>query len=152
MVSKRILSELEQVLNGEPWHGSSVNNIIAHVDQKKVHDKGRGPHNIADVLLHMIAWTEETTERLKGKFASDPARGDWPDPSSYPWTQLVDMFNEANEHLNNCIVSMNDDLLVRMVNDDRYPELAENITYEQLIKRIIQHHIYHSAQIAILNK
>lgn len=152
MKAHKLNKELEEVLSGTPWYGSSVNRLIEKVSAEKVHDKSRGPHSIADILIHMIAWTEETTERLKGKFASDPLRGDWPDGSAYAWDELVGMFTSANELLKAAIVNMDEEILSRDVKDDRYPEAAEKGSYEDLIKGIIQHHIYHSGQIAILNK
>ncbi len=152
MIASKLVKELNEVLSGEPWYGSAVIKLIKQVDSKKVHDKSRGPHSIADILMHMIAWTEETTERLKGKFASNPVRGDWPDPAENTWPELVALFVATNEHLIDVIVKIDEDMFTKAVKDDRYPELAEKGTYEELIKGIIQHHIYHSAQIAILNK
>ncbi|MEJ7694876.1 DinB family protein [Daejeonella sp.] len=152
MIASDLAKELHETLSGQPWYGSPVITIMNNVGLEKVHDKSRGPHSIADIIMHMIAWTEETTERMKGKFASNPGRGDWPDPDQKSWSELVDLFISANEHLKATIVKMDDDMLAKEVNDDRYPEIAEKGSYEELVKGIIQHHIYHSAQIAILNK
>lgn len=152
MISIRLARELDKILTGEPWYGSPVISLIKSVDRDKVHDKSRGPHSIADILLHMTAWTEETTARLKGKFASNPARGNWPDPGEQSWPELVGLFVLANEHLKDTIVKMDEDMFAQEVNDGRYPEIAEKGSYEELVRGIIQHHIYHSAQIALLNK
>ena len=113
MIASKLIKELNEVLSGEPWYGSSVIKLMKQVDPEKVHDKSRGPHSIADFLMHMIAWTEETTERLKGKFASDPARGDWPDPTDISWDELVDLFVSSNEHLKDTIVKMDEDMFAK---------------------------------------
>ncbi|MES3019342.1 MAG: DinB family protein [Bacteroidota bacterium] len=152
MIANKLVTELHATLYGEPWYGSPVVKLIKDVDPGRTHDKSRGPHSIADILMHMIAWTEETTERLKGKFASDPARGDWPGADQMTWQDMVELFISANEHLKDTVVKMDEDMFAKEVNDDRYPEIAEKGSYEELIKGIIQHHIYHSAQIALLNK
>jgi uncharacterized damage-inducible protein DinB len=152
MIASKLVKELNEVLSGEPWYGSPVSRLLEQVDLSKVHDWSRGPHSIADVLMHMIAWTEETNERLKGKFASEPERGDWPDPAGFSWIELIGMFLLSNEHLKVTIVEMDEDMFDKAVNDDRYPEIAEKGTYIELIRGIIQHHIYHSGQIAIMNK
>lgn len=152
MNANQLISELNNILSGRPWHGNPVMKLIENVNAENAHEKPYGPHSSADILLHMIAWTEETTERLKGKFASNPSRGDWPDPSEYSWPELVSMFNSANEHLKDAIVKMDVNELDAIVNDDREQDLAERIPYKELIRGIIHHHIYHSAQIALLNK
>lgn len=152
MKSDMLVGELDEVLTGTPWYGSPVIKLIDQVEPDKVHDRSCGPHSIADILIHMIAWTEETTKRLRGEFASEPLRGDWPNPQEYSWGELVQMFKTSNELLKAEIVRMDDDMFTKTVNDDRSPVAAEKGTYEDLIKGIIQHHIYHSAQIAILSK
>ncbi len=152
MIANKLVTELHETLYGEPWYGSSAVKLIKDVDPGRTHDKSCGPHSIADILMHMIAWTEEATERLKGKFASDPTRGDWPGAGQMTWQDMVELFISANEHLKDTIVRMDEDMFAKEVNDDRYPEIAEKGSYEELTKGIIQHHIYHSAQIALLNK
>ncbi|SKB94645.1 DinB family protein [Daejeonella lutea] len=152
MISSKLEKALHETLSGQPWYGMAVYSLLERVDPANVHDKSRGPHSIADILMHMTAWTEEATERLKGKFASNPARGDWPDPGSRSWAELVELFASANEHLKESIVKMDEDMFIKEVNDDRYPEIAEKGTHQELVEGIIQHHIYHSAQIALLNK
>ena len=152
MLASKLIKEIDEVLTGIPWYGSQVVKIIEQVDQKWIHEKKGGPHSIADILLHMIAWTEETNERLKGKVASDPARGDWPDPSEHSWVELIGLFMLSNDHLKNTIVKMDDKLLSEQVNDNRKVNFVESENYIGLIRGIIQHNIYHSAQIALLNK
>ena len=58
-------------------------------------------------------------------FASNPARGDWPDPKDLSWDELVALFITTNEHLTDTIVKMDEDMFAKDVNDDRYPEAAE---------------------------
>lgn len=152
MKSTKLAKELVETLSGQPWYGSPVITLLENVDPAKIHNKSSGPHTIADILMHMIAWTEEAAERLKGKCASDPARGDWPDPESRSFKELKGLFISANEHLKDTIVRMGEEMFGQQVNDDRYPEITEKGTNEELIQGIIQHHIYHSAQIALLNK
>jgi uncharacterized damage-inducible protein DinB len=152
MTAHKLIKELDTALSGKPWYGSSVVKLIEQVDPEKVQLRPSGPHSSSDILLHMIAWTEETTERLNGKFAADPARDDWPDSSGFTWTELTRMFLLSNEQLKDTIVKMDESRFFKIVNDDRDPEEAELITYKELIRGLIQHHIYHSAQIALLNK
>lgn len=152
MTTRELSNDLEQVLSGDPWYGAPVSIIIEQVDPEMVLIRKGDSNNIAQILLHMIAWTEETNERLKGKFASDPARGDWSDPAEYTWIELIGLFLLANERLQDTIVKMEERLLKEPIHDKRVSALGTVVSHEALIKGLIQHHIYHSAQIALLNK
>ena len=152
MTAQKLIHELDNTLSGQPWYGSPVLKLIEKVNPENAHTRSCGPHSSADILLHMIAWTEETNDRLKGKYASDPARGDWPDPAHHTWIELNGLFVLCNKHLKDTVVKMDGAAFSQIVNDDREDGLAERITYEELIRGIIQHHVYHSAQIALLNK
>jgi len=36
------------------------------------------------------------------------------------------------------------------MNEDRSPELGTGVSFEELVRGLIQHHIYHSGQISLL--
>jgi uncharacterized damage-inducible protein DinB len=38
------------------------------------------------------------------------------------------------------------------IKDERNREMGTGVSYEELINGLIQHHIYHSGQIALLNR
>ena len=145
-----LIKELQLVISGDPWYGSSVVRILEAVDPQTVMIRNDRSHTIAEILLHMISWTEETQARLTGKPASEPLRGDWPDPAQYTWIELIGLFLLANEHLQNTIVKMEERLLEEPIHDKRVPALGTGVSYEALIKGLIQHHIYHSGQISLL--
>ncbi|MFA6946391.1 MAG: DinB family protein [Pedobacter sp.] len=145
-----LVKELEQVISGDPWYGSPLSKILEGVDPHVVFFRIGNSHSIAEILLHMIAWTEETQSRLAGNEASQPLRGDWPETDSYSWLELIGLFLLANEHLIHLINQMDEQLLSEPVRDMRNPALGTGVNYEELIRGLIKHHIYHSGQIAIL--
>ncbi len=151
MKQAELTRELEQIVSGDPWHGSSVTRILEAMDPRLVFIRIGNSHTIAEILLHMIAWTEETQARLAGKPASQPLRGDWPDPAVYTWTELKGLFRLSSEHLLDTIVNLDERSLKEPLIDTRDPALGAGVNKEALIRGLIQHHIYHSGQIALLN-
>lgn len=150
MKSSDLIKELEQVVSGDPWYGSSISKILETVDPSIAFLRIGNSHSIAEILLHMIAWTEETQSRLEGNEASQPFRGDWPDTESYSWLELIGLFLLANEHLVHRIAQMGEPSFSEQVIDIRDPAMGTGVNNEELIRGLIQHHVYHSGQIALL--
>jgi len=79
--SARLKHQLQTILSGKAWFGTPIYSIIDAVSFEAAYEKAEGAsHNIAAIVLHMLAWTEECLKRLEGKKASAPSRGDWPIP------------------------------------------------------------------------
>src|ERR1700744_6595396 len=77
--SEKLQSELQNVLSGDPWYGNAVYTIIEPGTFEAAFEKPAGAaHNIAEIVLHMLAWTEEVMDRMNGITAGIPSIGDWP--------------------------------------------------------------------------
>lgn len=154
--SEKLQHELQNVLSGDPWYGSAVYPIIGKVTFEAAYEKPQGSvHSIAGIVLHMLAWTEEVLDRLNGKEASLPLSGDWPDtgaPEEQKWQNYVNDLKLVNVNLLGTIQNFPEEQWTRLVNDKREHALGAGVTYEELVNGLIQHHIYHSAQIAILKR
>lgn len=103
----------------------------------------------------MLAWTEEVLDRLNGKEASLPLSGDWPDtgaPEEQKWQNYVNDLKLVNVNLLGAIQNFPEEKWTELINDKREPALGTGVTYKELVNGLIQHHVYHSAQIAILNR
>jgi uncharacterized damage-inducible protein DinB len=150
--SEQIKQNLEQVLWGEPWYGQPVYTIIDQVSFEAAYEKPPGSvHNIAGIVLHMLAWTEEVLDRLNGMAASIPSSGDWPDPGKpdeQKWQNYVNDLKLVNVNLLGAIQNFPEEKWDELINDTR--ESAPTTTYEHLIVGFIQHQIYHAGQIALL--
>jgi uncharacterized damage-inducible protein DinB len=106
-------------------------------------------------MLHMIGWTMEVTERMHGKTATDPAGGDWPDPGQpdeHKWQTMISDLKLANTTLSGVIQNFDNDKWQQPISDYRNSTLGIGVTYEEMVEGLIQHHIYHSGQIALLNR
>ena len=154
-LSEQLKEELEKVLYGNPWYGANVYDIIDNVSFEAAYEKPPGSvHNIAGIVLHMLSWTEEAMDRLNGLNAQLPSSGDWPDPGTpdeQKWQNYVDDLKLVNVNLIGIIQNFPEEKWTEPIIDENNRE-GGPVTYEEMINGLIQHHIYHSGQIALLNR
>lgn len=148
-----LIDELQKAYTGDAWHGSNIINILSNVDPTKVFTHPiPNAHSIAEIALHLTAWTEEVDNRLQGEAAKEPSRGDWPVPkdhSATEWELMVNDFKKANDRL---VATLSEiDLSIKII-DERNPSMGTGVDRAQLINGLIQHHAYHAGQIALLSK
>ena len=153
-VSEDLQQTLQQVLSGNPWYGLPVYSIIDKASFEAAFEKPQGVvHNIAGIVLHMLSWTEEVIDRLNGMDAQQPSSGDWPDPGipdEQKWHNYVSDFKLVNLNLLRLIENFPEENWCSLVKGT--VENDPGTTYEALVMGLIQHHIYHAAQIALLNR
>jgi len=154
--AEQLQNKLTAILHGEPWYGPGVFDILARTTFEAAYEKPPGSvHNIAEIVLHMLNWTTEVTERMQGKQAGEPTGGDWPDPGApdeHKWKGMVNDLKLANVNLSGGIQNFPEDRWDQPTNDYRYSADGKGDSFRDLIEGIIQHHIYHSGQIALLNR
>jgi len=154
--AEKLTARFTQILSGDPWYGSNVYDILARISFEAAYEKPPGAiHNIAEIVLHMIAWTEEVMDRMNGMSAGIPTSGDWPQtgaPDEQKWQNYVNDLKLVNVNLMGIIQKFPLEQWNDLTNDERNRELGTGVTYEALIEGLIQHHIYHSGQLSILNR
>jgi uncharacterized damage-inducible protein DinB len=154
--SQKLNASLQSILNGDPWYGPNTYSIIDGISFEAACETPPGSvHNIAGILLHMLGWTHETTERMRGQTAGEPIGGDWPDPGKpdeQKWQRLKDDFKLANVVLSGVISNFPKDRWEAPINDARNSEAGTGVTYLALIEGLTEHHVYHSGQLALLNR
>ncbi|QPH38857.1 DinB family protein [Pedobacter endophyticus] len=151
-----ITNEIKKGFNGDAWHGNHVMQTLNNVKPENAFEHYvPNAHSIAEIALHLTAWTEEVTSRIMGNQAAEPAMGDWPIPEAktpQAWEKIIFNFKLANEELiRHCELvkpnEWNDD-----VNMERNRALGTGVTKIELLNGLVQHHAYHSGQIALLSK
>ena len=153
---ERLRRELMATLNGDPWYGSAVLNILDGIDanQAAAHPI-HGTHSIWELVLHMTAWAYETKRRLEGGPHRTPAEGDWPKVHSTTreaWADALMRLQRAHEDLARTVEAAEDADLSRQIGGAQVDALGNPVTYYQTIVGILQHDTYHAGQIAILKK
>ena len=148
-----IITMLQTTLNGEPWFGRSVFSILKEINPVTVYEKpgvaGTG-HSIAELLYHMIVWSEFTLKRIEKSQEYDEkwfSQNDWRtlDPAVHTWQKGIAMFRDVNEQIVRLLQSSDDFLLNEKVDFREY-------NFRFLLHGIVQHHIYHLGQIAYIKK
>ena len=152
-ITEQLEQELNKVLSGQPWYGSPIYDILGQVTFETAYEKpAKGVHSIAQIILHMLSWTEEVMDRMNGMTASTPSSGDWPDPGApdeQKWQLWVEDLKLVNVNLIKIIRDFLDEQWDDKIDDKRG---YEPTTYEELIHGFFQHQIYHAGQIALLVK
>lgn len=151
-ISQNLQQELEKTFSGQPWYGTPIYDILAKLTFETAYEKpGGGAHNIAEIMLHMLSWTEEVIDRLNEKPASLPLSGNWPhpgEPDETKWKTWIDDLKLVNVNLVKTIQDFPEEHWQEPIIDERENEPAT--TYEELVYGFIQHQIYHAGQIALL--
>ena len=153
-ISQTLQQEVEKTFSGQPWYGSPIYNILAEVTFETAYEKpGGGAHNIAEIILHLLSWTEEVIDRLNEKPASLPLSGNWPHPGTpdeTKWKIWIEDLKLVNVNLIKTIQDFPEERWKEPIIDERDNEPVT--TYEELVYGFIQHQIYHAGQIALLIK
>lgn len=151
-----LVDELKKAYEGDPWHGNNVMFLLLAADPLQVFKHPiPNAHSIAELALHLTAWTEEVIDRINGEGAKEPNRGDWPEPVAYSaaeWELIVNDFKKANEKLIQLVEDLNLSSWSNLIKDERNRELGTGVTNAQLLNGLIQHYAYHAGQIALLSK
>lgn len=151
---EKLEQELDKILSGQPWYGRSIYDILADVSFEAAFERPiANAHSIAEILLHMLAWTEEVMDRLNGMSANVPVSGDWPEtgaPDEEKWKRWVSDYKLVNVNLAVIIRDFADEKWCFPIIDERGTEPV--VTHEEIVHGSIQHQIYHGGQIALLSK
>ena len=145
----RIADQLRRAVEGEAWHGPSVLETLSGVDARTAAARPiGGAHSIWEILHHITAWTRAVLRRLNGQAVKLEGADDWPpviDTSDAAWQSGIASFRAAQQDLLAKLNSISDDQLDRQVPGKEYSNYF-------LLHGVIQHHLYHAGQIAILKK
>jgi uncharacterized damage-inducible protein DinB len=148
--------DLEQVYDGDPWHGSPITAVLKGVDANTAARRTiPQSHTIWELVLHMTGWTREVASRARGNNAGNPPE-DWPSQpaefSEADWRAAQDDLRDAHQDLIRAVEDLKPADLVRMVGDQRDPAEGTGKTIGSHLRGLLQHHTYHLGQIALLKR
>jgi uncharacterized damage-inducible protein DinB len=155
-VRANLSQKLLTVWNGEPWYGSSSSAILKGVTAAEaLAHPLPGAQSIWETLLHITAWTEETTSRMNGAESKAPARGDWPAVKGSTQDEWIaaqtDLLN-ARKALLAAIEKSHEESMFLQVPKKDDPMHANGATRADTVSGLADHDVYHLGQIAILKK
>lgn len=143
-----IITNLESVLNGQPWYGEAVMPMLRKIHPAVVYINPEKSHAAIEIVYHMITWAEFTLSRVQKKQNYDlktAEQMDWRtiDPKIHTWEKGLNEFEQLHQQLVAALQTMDDSFLSEMVDYREY-------NFRFLLNGLIQHNIYHLGQIAFL--
>jgi uncharacterized damage-inducible protein DinB len=146
---ERIADQLRRSMDGDAWHGPALRELLKDVPPATAARKpARSAHSIWEILLHVTAWTDAVRRRLLG----DPSRltpeEDWPavgNPTAAAWIAARDRLEQAHRRLLEEIANVPLDRLDQ-------PIVPGASSVYVTLHGLVQHHLYHAGQIALLKK
>jgi uncharacterized damage-inducible protein DinB len=146
-----IIKNLQNVLNGTPWFGRPVYSILNEIHPVMVYTRpGGNSHSLIELLYHIITWADFTVKRLKNEPENDMQafeQLDWRliDPHIHTWANALEEFRTAHGEILELLRNKDDEFLKVKVDYRDY-------NFRFLLNGLIQHDIYHLAQIAYVKK
>lgn len=147
---EQLVNRYDQTLNGDAWYGDPIWKILQGINAKcAAAQLLPGTHNIWQLVMHMEFW-----ERIAARRFSGPVSPDEKDPGNFPatpapndaaWQQTLESFRASNRDFRQAISLLDSNSL-----DKNTPGSQRSFRYE--LVGVIEHHIYHAGQIAMLKK
>jgi uncharacterized damage-inducible protein DinB len=149
----RIIDQYRRAFDGQAWHGPSLMAILDGVTaaQANAHPIP-GAHSIWELVLHIKAWENACSRRLKGDRAQLSDEEDWNTITDFgedAWSNAKEQLVASHNELLESIAVLDESRLDVPIIDD--PEVPFSSIYVTLHGGV-QHDLYHAGQIAILKK
>jgi len=146
---ERIADQLRRAVEGEAWHGPSLNETLAPVTAQAAAARPiSGGHTPWEIALHIGAWMSAVRRRLGGAAVELSPREDWPpvgDPTEGAWEQARAGLDREYRQLIDSIRGLSAQVLGKIV-------AGRDYSMGFMLDGVIQHTLYHTGQIAVLTK
>ncbi len=145
-----LIDQLNELYTAEPWHGKGIKAILEWINPDLVFERPNGQHSILELVWHMMNWKEFALNRLikSDKDLQHFEESDWREldhTNKALWQKGLNRFWEAHHQFIEVLKQQDDKLLDQIVQGRKY-------NYRKLLNGIREHDLYHSGQIAYINK
>lgn len=146
---ERIVAQYDNVLNGAAWHGDPMWQILDGISAETASARPLpNIHTIWEIVMHMIFWEEVVIERLHGRRAGLIEERNFPpmpEATEANWRHALDELRASNAKFRTAISKLDPAKLDQL-------SAAGKRTYYNESHGLIEHHVYHLGQIAMLRK
>ncbi len=144
-----ILKQYDRVLSADAWHGDPIWQILDGIPAQTAatHPVPNG-HSIWEIVAHMTFWEGVVTNRLHGERAGLVDELNFPAVPAVTeenWRKTLDDFRGSNAAFREALRKLDPTKL------DQLSAAGKRTFYEEA-HGIIEHHVYHAGQIAVLKK
>jgi uncharacterized damage-inducible protein DinB len=145
---QNIVEQYDQTMSGEAWYGDPVWKVLQGIDARRaVAQPVPGTHTIWQLVMHMAFWEQIATRRFSGPVTPEEAGNSPATPAAdeAEWQKTLDAFRDSNRRFRQAMSLLDSSSL-----DKNTPGGQRSFRYE--LVGVIQHHIYHAGQIALLKR
>ena len=145
---QRVLADYDAALSGDAWYSDSLWTLLAAVRADVAAWRpAPGVHTIWELVEHMMYWESVARRRMTAQVTVSeelnfPAM---PEAGESNWQALLQRFRESNQMFREALLQLDPDRL-----DDLTP--GGKKTFYADAQGVIQHHIYHAGQVALLKR
>lgn len=147
--TKEIINELKNIHDGNAWHGASLKAAIDGITcEQAAAQPLMKAHSVWEIVAHVEAWEDVFRRRLEGQKISEPEAGDFPLPAEQnetAWTETLKKLENTHQKLLLTIEKLPDSVLETKI-------AGKDYSYRFLLRKTVDHKVYHSGQIALLKK
>jgi len=150
-----IAGRILRAVTGPTWHGPALQELLSDLTAAEAAARpAAGLHTIGALVLHVRFWCQDSLRRLPAAGAAadalpEPGTGeDWPAFAAQgepAWKREVEALVESHRALAAASKLLSADLL-----STRIP--GRKITFEDMLRGVVEHAAYHGGQIAILKR
>ncbi len=145
---QQLVEQYDQTMSGDAWYGEPVWKILEGIDAHRAAAAPiPGTHTIWQLVMHMAFWEGIAARRFSGPVTPEEA-GNFPATpvaDEEAWQKTLNSFRDSNRQFRQAISLLDSNSL-----DKNTPGGQRSFRYE--LVGVIQHHIYHAGQIALLKK
>jgi uncharacterized damage-inducible protein DinB len=147
--TQRILDHYDRAMHGDAWHGDPVWQVLDGISVGKAALRPiANAHSIWEIVGHMAFWEEVAARRLGGLRAGleeDRNFPAMPEATEVNWQKTLAEFRASNQAFREALQKLEP---VRL---DELSAAGKRSFYDEA-HGLIEHHVYHSGQIALLAK
>ena len=103
--------ELRKIQEGEAWHGPALRELLVDVSAAQAQAKPiPDAHSIWELILHVMAWGDVFTGRLKGQDLTEPPE-DFPvirDRSEAAWNETVQRLEHSHAEFVSAVAGLSE--------------------------------------------
>jgi uncharacterized damage-inducible protein DinB len=146
---ERIVEQYDRALHGGAWHGDSVWEILATVSPEQAFRRlSPKAHTVWELVSHMTFWETAVYRRLKKLPPQNKAELNFPampEASAEHWERALEGLRRSNEEFRKALLEISESQLDKPLSAPEYTVYVE-------VNGVIQHHLYHAGQIALLSR
>ena len=143
----RIVAHYDDVMEGDPWHGYPVWQILKGISAQNAAARPLpARHTIWEIVMHMTFWEGVGAQRLAGLRAGLVEELNFPPmpaATEENWKKTLDEFRASNRNFRESLAKLDPARLDDLTAAGKRSFYAE-------AHGIIEHHVYHLGEIALL--